>query len=423
MDFFNYRDGELYCEEVPVREIASREGTPLYIYSRRTLLHHHERLREAFPEPDFLVCYSIKANSNLAVIQTLQDAGCGFDVVSVGELKKARMVGADPEKIIFSGVGKTEEEIRHAIRSGILMINIESDEELSAVDHVARAEGKRAGVAVRLNPDVDPSTHEYITTGKEENKFGIAIPEAKEVLRKCARLPGIQLLGLHVHIGSQITTVEPYVKAVERTIALAKELEEEDLPIRYINIGGGFGIDYRRGEALSAAEIGEAVRPLASGGRWKLLIEPGRFIVGNAGILVVQALYRKQMGKKRFLVTDGGMNDLIRPSLYGSYHRIWPVATDKPEGEGSFPATDIVGPICESGDFLAKDRKIPPVEAGAYLAVFSAGAYSFAMASNYNSRPRPPEVMVDGKDWKVVRKRETFEDLIRGESTWQSGSV
>ena len=417
MDFFEYREGQLHCEEVPVREIASRAGTPLYIYSRRTLLHHFQRLREAFPEPVFDICYSVKANSNLSVIKTLGEAGCGFDVVSLGELKRVRMTGADLDRIIFSGVGKTEEEIQAAVKSGILMINVESEEELEVVNKVACSEQRPTGVAIRLNPDVDPDTHEYITTGKEENKFGIAISEARGIARKAGRLPGVKLVGLHMHIGSQITTVEPYVEAVRKAVQMARTLEEDGHRLRYLNIGGGFGIDYRRGEALPASKIGDAVGSLVKDGGWKLMIEPGRFIVGNAGILVVRTLYRKMTGRRRFVITDGGMNDLLRPSLYGSYHRIWPVVTDHPEGQEvkDFPFVDVVGPICESGDFLGKDRQLPPVEPGDLLAVFSGGAYGFVMSSNYNSRPRPAEVMVDGSDWRVVRKRETFDDLVRGE--------
>jgi diaminopimelate decarboxylase len=407
VDFFTYRDGELYCEDVPVRSIADETGSPVYIYSRRTIIHHYDRLAEAFPPSDCLICYSVKANSNLAVLKALQEQGSGFDVVSLGELKRVLQVGGDPGKVIFSGVGKTEEEIRGAVRAGILMINVESAEEMAEVDRIARDEEQVAGVAIRLNPDVDPETHEYITTGKEENKFGIPIREALDLARKVDSMPGVRLLGLHLHIGSQITKVDPYLESLRKGIRLA-----EKLSIRYFNIGGGFGIHYREGEAKDAAEFGRAILPEIPKKGWTVVLEPGRFIVGNAGVLVVRALYRKQTGRRRFVVTDGGMNDLIRPSLYGSFHRISPV-TPAP---GDRDSVDVVGPICESADFLGKDRPLPPVEPGDLLAVFSAGAYAFAMASNYNSRPRPPEVMVDGSDWRIIRRRETYQDLIRGES-------
>jgi diaminopimelate decarboxylase len=429
MDYFSYTRGELKVEDVSVQEIAEKHGTPTYIYSGRTILEHYRKLRDAFGGPgglaeDPLICYSVKANSNLSILKLMKDEGSGFDVVSGGELYRALKVGADPKKCVFAGVGKNDEEITYALEQGILLFNVESEEELANIDRIAGKIGKRAPVALRVNPDVDPQTHTYISTGKKETKFGVDLTRAKKIVQSALALKNTDLKAIHVHIGSQITKVEPYVETMQRIAAFLPELEKIGAKIEMLDIGGGYGIWYKDKLARPAKEIAGAILPLLKGMKCRILLEPGRFIVGNAGVLVTRVLYVKESGEKKFVICDAGMNDLIRPTLYSAYHRIWPVRTD-PGHSGEVPdeetwsgpaaVTDIVGPICESGDFFAKDRKLPLLKRGDLVCVFSAGAYGYAMASNYNSHPRPCEVMVAGKKAEVVTARESLEDLLRNE--------
>lgn len=419
MDHFHHKDGRLHCEDVPLDRLAAAVGTPAYVYSVRTVVEHIQRLREAFAELDPLLCYALKANGNLALLDVVRRAGAGFDVVSGGELDRVLAVGADPRKVVFAGVGKSVAEMEHALAAGILGFNVESEEEVEVLAAVAARARRRAGVAVRVNPDVDPKTHTYISTGKKETKFGVDLERGEALARRILALPSLELRGVQCHIGSQITTVEPYVEALERAVGLARRLRADAPALRWVDMGGGFGIWYRDAAAPEIAAYAKAMVPVLRGSGFRLILEPGRVIVGNAGVLLTRVLYRKVSGEKRFVIVDAAMNDLIRPSLYGSYHRIWPVAGDPPPALGTepdLPLHDIVGPVCESGDFLAKDRPFPPAtQAGDLLAVMSAGAYGFVMASQYNARPRPPEVLVDGRRFAVARRRETFADLVRGE--------
>jgi len=411
MDDFRSRNGELYCEDVPVARIAAAVGTPAYIYSRHTLVDHFRRLRDAFAEVDPLVRYAVKANGNLAVLKALADEGAGFDVVSKGEIYRVLEAGGDPTLIDFAGVGKTREEIRFALEAGIDTFNVESEGELDLIDEVARSLGKTAHIALRVNPDVDPETHTYITTGKKGSKFGLDFVRARGMAESMTERVGVRLVGLHVHIGSQITTIEPHVEMVRRVLAFAEDLRGFHPHLGSINIGGGFGIHYREGEAPAMSDYATPLVPMLKQSGFRIHMEPGRILVGNAGLLLTSVVYTKPSPGKRFVICDAAMNDLIRPSLYDAYHRIEPVRAR--EGDGGL--IDLVGPVCESGDFLAKDREFPPVEPGDLIAVRSAGAYGFVMASNYNSRPRAAEVMVDGARFAVVRERETLEDLVRGE--------
>jgi diaminopimelate decarboxylase len=425
MDYFRYRQGVLHCEEIPVPDIAARAGTPTYIYSARTVLEHYRRLRDAFAKgPEVLVCYSIKANGNLSLLKLLQNEGAGFDVVSVGEIHRALRAGADPRTIVFAGVGKTDEEIRFALAQDILQFNVESENELEVIDGVARETGRVARIALRVNPDVDPKTHTYITTGKKENKFGLDFERVRGILDRLGRYPGVRLTGLHIHIGSQIVQVEPYVDALRRLLEFLPACARAGHTIETLDLGGGFGIFYREKTARPPEDFAGALLPLLAKTKCRILLEPGRFIVGNAGILVTRVVYVKQSGEKTFYICDAGMTDLIRPSLYGAYHRIWPVRTeaavegevpDEAEWKGPAEVADVVGPICESGDFFAKDRRLPPLRRGDLLAIFSAGAYGYVMSSNYNSRPRAAEVLAAGGRFEVVQPRETVEDLLRRE--------
>ncbi len=420
MDYFRHKDGRLWCEDVALDRLAAEVGTPAYVYSKRTVVEHVRKLKSAFAEFDPLICFALKANSTLALLEIVRKEGCGFDVVSGGELKRVTSVGAKAKSVVFAGVGKTVTEMEDAIRAGILFFNVESEEEVDVLAAVAARLRKRAGVAIRLNPDVDPKTHTYISTGKKESKFGVDIERGEALSRRVLELPSLELRGLQCHIGSQLTTVEPYAQALEKCIALAAKIRADAPSLAYLDMGGGFGIYYRDEAAPPIDAYAKAVAPLLRGSGLRLVLEPGRVIVGNAGVLLTRVLYRKISGDKRFVIVDAGMNDLIRPSLYGSYHRIWPVVGDAPPALGiepPLPLHDIVGPVCESGDFLAKDRPFPPnTRAGDLLAVMSAGAYGFVMASQYNARPRPPEVMVDGARYAIARRRETYEDLVRGET-------
>jgi len=414
MHEFKYLNGELYCEDVPLRRIAEEVGTPAYVYSRGTILAHYRRLDEAFASLPHLICYSVKANSNLAVLSTLSGEGAGADIVSGGELYRALKAGVPPSRIVFAGIGKTEAEMVSALESGILMFNVESPTELSMLNEVAGGLDKKADIALRVNPGVDAETHPYIATGLREAKFGIEIGEALNVYEEAASLPHINVVGVHQHIGSQITRVDPFKQSLTKVGELVKRLQEKGIGVRYINIGGGFGIPYKQEDVPYPRDYARAVGPVLVESGCTVILEIGRMIVGNAGVLLTRVLYRKRTGDKGFLVVDAAMNDLLRPSLYGSFHEILPVKSLNREAE----TVDVVGPVCESGDFLARDRDLPHSEPGELLAVMSAGAYAFAMSSNYNSRCRPPEVMVDGSTVRVVRERESYEDLVRGERAW-----
>ncbi len=414
---FEYRNGTAWAGTASLEEVASSAGTPTYVYSRAGIDAKCGELASAFAGTPHLLCYAVKANGNLALLRRFAHHGFGFDIVSGGELYRVLHAGGRADRIVFAGVGKREEEIAQALEAGILMFNVESREELFAIDRVARARARRAPVALRVNPDVDPKTHRYITTGKQQNKFGLDPVDAAEALREASRMGGVEVIGLHMHIGSQITSVEPYRTALERLLAFARETPGTQ-SARWINTGGGFGISYRPGEALPASAFAQAICPLLKGTPYQLLLEQGRFLVAEAGALLTRVQYVKETPSRRYLICDAGMNDLIRPPLYEAYHPIWPVRCgtgplEIPEGEA--PATDVVGPICESADFLGLDRRLPPVRAGDLLAVFHAGAYGFAMSSQYNGHPRAAEVLVEDGSWRIVRRRETYEDLTRGE--------
>jgi diaminopimelate decarboxylase len=412
MHDFHYQGGELFCENVPIQKIAEEVGTPCYIYSHRTLIRHFQAFDQAFQAIPHIVAFAMKSNSNLTVLRLLAKEGSGADIVSGGELFRALHAGIPPNKIVFAGVGKSKEEIRYALESEILMFNVESPGELQKINEVAGAMGLRARVALRINPDIDPQTHPYISTGLKKSKFGIEADRALEEFDAAGNLSHIEVVGVHSHIGSQLTQVTPFVDALKKAIALIQTLQAKDLHIQYLNIGGGLGITYSDETPPHPKELATAISPLLQSLSCQIIMEPGRSIVGNAGILVTKVLYNKDSASKRFVIVDAAMNDLLRPSLYDAHHDIQPVI----KNESSIVHTvDVVGPICESGDFLAKARKMAQSQPGDLLAVMSAGAYGFTMSSNYNSRPRVPEVLVKGEDMFEIRKRETYEDLIRGE--------
>ncbi len=421
MDEFKYVDGALHCEKVPVRALADEYGTPLYVYSAGTIRDHYARIRSAFSEVDATICYSVKSCHNLSILTLLRDLGSDFDIVSGGELRRVLEIGVAPERIVFAGVGKTNDEIVEALKVGIGWFNVESEEELENIARLALDAGKVARVALRINPDVDPKTHRYTTTGLRETKFGVDIERAKQVFKCFRGRDEIDLAGIHVHIGSPVNTIEPYVQSMTRACALIDELNNAGYGIRAINLGGGFGAHYDGAEAPFASEYAKQIQPLLANRGLAVYLEPGRSITANAGILVAKVLYRKASGEKQFLICDAAMTDLLRPSLYGSFHFVWPVdpgACAVPSArsadiqlDGSV-LVDVVGPVCESGDFLAKDRWLPSIEQGEYLAVFSAGAYGFVMSSQYNSRQRAAEVLVDGRNAKVIRQRESYDDMV-----------
>ncbi len=412
MNDFQFRQDRLFCEETPVETIAEAVGTPFYLYSYRTLTRHFQVFDEAFAGVPHLICYAVKANSNIALLGIFARAGGGADIVSGGELYRAVKAGIPPAKIVYSGVGKRIDEIEYALREGILMFNVESPQELELIDETAARIGKRAGIALRVNPDVDPETHPHISTGLKENKFGIDVPRSLEAYRRAKRLSSLDIKGVSCHIGSQVTKISPFVEALERIKRLIVLLREEGIAIGYLDLGGGLGITYDRETPPHPTEYARALLEASREMDCTFIFEPGRVIVGNAGILVTRVLYTKETEDKRFLIVDAGMNDLVRPSLYQAYHQLLPVV-----GEGREERVyDVVGPICESGDYLAKGRSLPDMKRGELLAVMSAGAYGFAMASNYNSRPRVPEVLVRGSEYAVIRKREQYEDLITGET-------
>jgi len=412
MHFFNYKGNELFAEEVPVRTLAEKYGTPLYIYSQKTLERHFNAYSQAYRNFPHVVCYALKANSNGAVLRLLSKSGCGADIVSGGELFRALRAGIPAEKIVYSGVGKTEEEIRSALRAKILMFNVESEDELREIDRIAEKMRTKAPIALRINPDINASTHPYISTGMREHKFGISIDEALENYRLASGLKNIRVVGVQKHIGSQITKISPFVDALKRILILLDRLNKEKFDIRYLDIGGGLGITYADEKPPVPADIARELLPLINGRDITLIMEPGRSIVGNAGILVTKVLYLKRGEGKEFVIVDAGMNDLMRPSLYDAYHKIVPVLRKK----RSMIISDIVGPICESGDFIARGREIAKVNRGEYLAVMSAGAYGMSMSSNYNSRPFIAEVLINGKTHSLIRKRGSYEDLVRNEA-------
>ncbi len=412
MDDFQYVDDELWCERTPVRKIGEKVGTPFYLYSYHTLRNHFRVFDDAFSAVPHIVCFALKANSNIAILRSFVREGGGVDIVSGGELFRALQAGADPQKIVYSGVGKRIDEIEYALSSGILMFNVESPQELETINAVARRMGKKAGIALRVNPDVDPQTHPHISTGLKENKFGVNMKRAREAYGRAKRLRNIDIRGISCHIGSQVTKIAPFVDALGRLKRLIALLRKDGIRIRYVDVGGGLGITYRNEEPPHPTEYADALIGAAKELNATFIFEPGRVIVGNAGILVARVLYTKSNEGKNFIVVDAGMNDLIRPSLYDSYHRIQPVVR---KGQREIDA-DVVGPICESGDYLAKGRSVPAFERDDLVAVMSAGAYGFSMSSNYNSRPRVPEVLVNGGRFSVIRKREDYRDLIRGET-------
>lgn len=410
---FEYRGKELHIEDVPVRRIVESFGTPCYVYSFSALKHSFVLYNDAFSSIDPLICYSVKANSNLAILKAYANFGAGFDIVSLGELRRVLIAGGVPQKIVFSGVGKTIEEMRESIVSEILFFNVESTEELEALNAVANDLKKKARVAIRVNPDIDPKTHPYITTGLKESKFGIDIDKAVHVYGQASKMDGIEVVGIDAHIGSQIFELTPFADSLRKLVELSGLLRDEGINIRYIDIGGGLAISYELGEVSpKPADYAEVVVRELREKPYKLVIEPGRSLVGNAGILVTKVIYLKEAETKKFVIVDAAMNDLIRPAFYDSYHEILNVS----EGNSHEEKVDIVGPVCESGDFFAKDRELPRVQKGDLLTILSAGAYGFAMSSNYNSRPRVPEVLVNGSEYFLVRERERIEDLIRGES-------
>ena len=427
MHSFQYREGKLYCEDVDLAQAAEKFGTPLYIYSAGTILDHFGRLDAALAPLDHLICYAVKANSNRAILKLLAGVGAGFDIVSGGELFRVIKAGADPKKCTFAGVGKARDEIEYALEQGVHSFNVESEAELEYIDKIAGAKKSRAPIALRINPDVDPHTHAYISTGSHENKFGIALEDAPRIYECAAKMANIDIVGVQMHIGSQITEAAPFAAAINKVTPLVRDLKSR-YKIGFFSIGGGMGIIYQRalesgsgkwwhdhgGEssAFSVRDYADAILPPLRELGIRVLVEPGRFLVGNAGVLLTRARYLKSSRDRKFAIVDAGMNDLIRPALYQSFHEIVPI---EERTATKSEKIDIVGPVCESGDFFALDREMPEVREGDLLAIMSAGAYGFVMASNYNSRPLPAEALVRGDKVALIRKRQTWEDLVRGE--------
>jgi len=424
MDHFAYRDGELFCEDLAAADLAEQVGTPAYVYSRATILDHYQRLAEAFAELEPVICFSVKSCANVHICRLLAEHGCGFDVVSGGELFRALQAGADPAKVTFAGVGKTDREINEAIDAGIGLFNVESEAELANIARIARERRTKVQAALRINPDVDPKTHRRTSTGKRETKFGVDLDRARRVFDAFGRDDYLRLRGVHLHIGSPVNTVDPYVEAIGKALALIDELRGVGHPIDEIDIGGGYGADYRTDEAPLAADYADRIVPLLRDRGLRVVMEPGRSIIANAGVLLTRTQYVKASGDKQFVIVDAAMNDLIRPSLYEAFHFIWPVQP----ADGCVPPSrdeglrldgtalvDVVGPVCETGDFLGLARYLPPVVRGDLLAVFTTGAYGATMSSQYNSRCRAPEVLVSGGEYRIVRRRETYADLLAAE--------
>ncbi|MDD2689120.1 MAG: diaminopimelate decarboxylase [Candidatus Omnitrophica bacterium] len=414
MHEFKYIKGRLYCEDVKVEDLAKRFGSPLYVYSYHTIIDHYLKLKNAFSSIKPLIAYSVKANSNLAVLKALVDKGAGLDIVSGGELYRAIQVRCPMNRIVYASVGKTEREIEEAVRRKILFLNVESLQELESINRISKRLNTITRVAIRVNPDIEPKTHRYITTGRLTNKFGIDFKSAYQILMLRRALPNVKISGLHIHIGSQITDASPYSAAISKMVDFIERLRKKGIELEYLNIGGGLGIIYNHETPQTAQRFAKRISPLLKRSGLKIILEPGRFIVGQAGILVTEVLYTKSTPKKKFVIVDAGMNDLIRPALYDAYHQIFPL-----EIKGANPRrtekVDVVGPICESADFFAKERRMPKVKSGDYLAVMSAGAYGFTMSSNYNSRPRIAEVMVVKDNVFLIRKREVYADIVRNE--------
>jgi diaminopimelate decarboxylase len=431
MDHFVYRDRALCCEDVPVSELAEKYGTPLYVYSQATLLHHLKEVQTAFAEANPVICYSVKANGNLSICRLMGQHGAGFDVTSEGEFRRALKAGPASAKIVFAGVGKTDSEIEFALKNGVFLFDVESEQELHAIGVVAKRLGVKANVALRVNPDLPPKTHVKTDTSVKGVKFGLDIETIVDVAKGVVGHPGLAVVGLHMHLGSPILKTDPYRQGCEKGVTLIKQFRAQGHDIKYLNMGGGFGINYRKDEAQPARAFAEVILPAVKETGCQLILEPGRFIVGNGAILLSRVLFTKSTGGKHYVIQDAAMNDLIRPTLYGSIHRVWPavlsaglperpdidMGIDPDSGDPfrDMPNTlrrDVVGPVCESGDFLAKNRPLPELKRGDLLAVFSAGAYGMAMASNYNSRLRAAEVLVTGRTHRLIRRRETFADLV-----------
>ena len=421
MDGFTYKNGKLYVENVSVEKIAAEVGTAAYIYSKSTFLDHLSKIQNAYKEIETICCYSVKACSNINILKFMADAGSGFDIVSGGELFRAKQAGADMSKIVYAGVGKTDKELCEALDAGIGYFNIESEAELENLITIAKGKGLTAKAALRVNPDVDPKTHTFITTGKKESKFGVDIERAFRVFETYGKNGSVELCAIHVHLGSGGNTIDPYVEAIEKIMPLIDRLRKAGHKIEAFDLGGGYGADYVSDYGPSAAEYAKGIVPLLKGKDLKLILEPGKSICANAGILLTRVQYIKQGGNKKFAIVDAGMNDLIRPPLYDAFHFMWNCEVDEAhvptkrsenfEMEG-LVKTDVVGPICEGSDFFAKDRLLPPLKRGDLVAIFSAGAYGFTMASNYNSRPMLPEVLVEGDQYTIIRKRQNYQDLI-----------
>lgn len=428
MDHFQYRDRSLFCEDVPLAELAEKYGTPLFVYSQATLVHHLEQIQKAFAPASPIICYSVKTNGNIHIGKLMAERGAGFDVTSGGELYRALAAGGEPSKIVFAGVGKTDPEIRYALETGILFFDVESEQELHTLGAIAQSMGKIAKASLRVNPDLPPKTHAKTDTSVKGVKFGLDIETILEVARGVVGHPNLQVVGLHMHLGSPILSAEPYRLGGEKGVKLIEALRAQGHPIQYLNMGGGFGIHYRKQEALPASAFAEVILPAVKTSQTQLVLEPGRFIVGNAGLLLSRVVFTKESGGKHYIIQDAAMNDLIRPTLYDSFHRIWPVApapglpAPPTDYEAEIPETypqNVVGPVCESGDYLAKDRLLPAMKRGDLLATFSAGAYGMAMSSNYNARCRAAEVLVTGRTHRLIRRRETYEDLVRAEKDCQ----
>ena len=424
MDLFEYRKGRLFAEGVDVEKIAGAMGTPVYIYSKATFLDHLKKIRRAYAVLDTTVCYSIKACSNLTILKLLAQAGSGFDIVSGGELYQAKQAGADMKKIVYAGVGKTDKEVVEALEAGIGYFNIESEAELENLILLAKKTGKKTKAALRVNPDISFDTHKHINTGAKETKFGVDIERAQRVFAQFGKNAWVDLCAIHVHLGSGGKTIDPYVAGVTKVLPLIDDLRQKGYRVEVLDLGGGYGADYETGTVPSAADYAAGIIPLLKGKDLKLILEPGKSIIANAGILLTRTLYKKQGGSKQFVIVDAGMNDLIRPCLYEAFHFIWPAAVSEPfvpqsrakgyTADGT-EVVDVVGPICEGTDFFAKDRPMPPVKRGDLIAIFTAGAYGYSMASNYNARPLAAEVLVDGDDFSVIRRRQSYEDLVAHE--------
>ena len=417
MHHFIYKNNELYCESVAIADIAKAVGTPFYLYSSATLTHHFNTFDKSFAELSHLTCFAVKSCSNLAILRLFSTLGGGADIVSGGELYRSLKAGIDPRRIVYSGVGKTEEELRYGLVSGILMFNVESEQELEKLQQVAQEQDLVASVSFRVNPDVDPKTHAYISTGLAKNKFGIPIEQAEKVYLRAKEMSHIKILGVSCHIGSQLTEISPFTETLHKVKQFVSRLETHGISIEYLDLGGGLGVRYQDEKPPHPQEYARALKEEMDGLRCTLILEPGRVIVSNAGILVSQVLYTKRTGSKNFIIVDAAMNDLARPSLYDAHHDILPVIRQSGQAvNDNLEIADVVGPICESGDFLAKDRELPILGQGDLMAVMSSGAYGFTMSSNYNSRPRAAEVLVKDDQFYVIRARENYETLIRDEN-------